>query len=74
MSDRQIQNALNKMTKLANELATEAVVRYGTSGQIFYESEGQFHIMNGDDVMSSRRQSHVKFTSDGLCRLQCGSW
>lgn len=74
MTDAQVQKKLDQLTKLANELVTEARSRY-PHGSLFYEAEGTFHIMDGDvDGGVSERQEHVRFSSNGHCRMGCGAW
>lgn len=61
IKDSQIQAKLNKLAMLAQELQEEAERRYGKGGFLFYECEGQFHMMSGDNEESiSARQEFVK--------------
>ena len=74
-TSRQVQSKLNTLATLAQELQEEAVRRYGKDGFLFYECEGQFHIMSGDSEGSaSARQAFVKFSSKPLCCMGCGAW
>jgi hypothetical protein len=74
MTDATIQRKLNQLVKLANELNAEAAMRY-EHGTLFYESEGSFHLMDGDeDSGCAARQAHIRFSSTGYCRMNCGSW
>lgn len=76
MTDAQIKTKLNQLVKIANELDTEAKLRYGAEGHLFYESDGAFHLMNGDDGdgTPTSRQAFIMFSSDGYCRLGGGAW
>jgi len=75
MTDDQLQQKLNKLVKLCNELQKEAEARYGKEGSLFFEAEGTFHIMDGDEASgASMRQSHIRFSSEGHCRLGAGAW
>jgi hypothetical protein len=75
MSDKELRAKLNQIVKLCNELDAEAKVRYGESGNLFFESGGNFHIMRGDCIGSSLdRQEFVMFTADKHCRLGAGAW
>jgi hypothetical protein len=74
MTDTTVQRKLNQLRKIANELADEAQLR-SPEGSLFYESEGNFHLMDGDcDSGAMERQKHILFSSDGYCRMGCGSW
>ena len=74
MTDRQIQRKLNQLVKIANELSDEAHRRY-QNGSLFFESEGTFFILDGDeDGGATGRQKHIKLNSEGYCRMGCGSW
>ena len=48
MTDKEIQKKLDTLVKIANELDREAKNRYGDSGNLFFESDGAFHMMSGD--------------------------
>lgn len=75
MTDAQVQKKLDTLIAIANELGREAVRRYGREATLFYECEGSFHIMDGDDNGSSlKRQAHIKMSSDGHCNMGCGAW
>jgi hypothetical protein len=75
MDDKTVQRKLNQLAKIAEELGAEAERRYGRNGNLFYESEGTFHLMDGDSHGSGRdRQKHVKFQSEPFCRMGCGAW
>ena len=75
MDDKTIQRKLDQLVSIANELGDEAKRRYGPEGSIFYESEGSFHMMDGDtDEGVAERQAHIKFTSRHYCTMGCGSW
>lgn len=79
MTDSQIQAKLNQLTKIANELNLEAKHRYGGEGNLFFESAGQFHLMDGDapgdyEGGPAVRQEHIRFTSTGYCRMGSGAW
>ena len=77
MDDKTIQRKLNKLRKISNELVEEASRRYGPSGMLFFEAEGQFHLMDGDaewNQTGADRQKHVKFSSNGQCRMGSGAW
>lgn len=79
MSDSQIQTKLNQLTKIANELVSEAQSRYGDTGNLFFESGGTFHLMTGDapgdyEGGAAARQEHIRFSSAGYCRMSGGSW
>jgi hypothetical protein len=75
MDDKTIQRKLNQLTKIVNELADEAQHRYGEESSIYYEAEGQFHVMAHDrDGININRQDGVRFSSDGVSRADCGGW
>lgn len=75
MTNEQIQKKLNQLVKLANDLEEEAKRRYGKSGNLFYEAEGCFYLMDGDeDSGAAARQSHIKFRSQGFCNMGGGAW
>ena len=75
MTDEQIQKKLNQLTRIANELGREAKRRYGREGTLFFEADGGFHIMDGDeDHGLSARQKHIRFSSDGHCTMGAGAW
>lgn len=73
MTDAQVERKMKKIVELCNELHAEAQARYGREGFLFYESEGTFHLMDGDSVSGIRNQ-HSKVQSPGICDLQCGAW
>lgn len=79
LTNDQIMRKLNTLVRIANELEAEAKARYGPSGNLFYESEGDFFLMDGDDesqrnVSAAVRQSHIRFQSTKKCSLGCGAW
>jgi hypothetical protein len=75
MHDKTVQRKLNQLTKIVNELADEARDRYGEEATIFYEAEGQFHVMAHDrEGLSCNRQDGVRFSSNGVTRADCGGW
>lgn len=75
MDDKTLQRKLNQLAKLAQELNEEAKRRYGDDGQLFYESEGTFHIMAGDeDAGAATRQEYIRFSSAPFCAMGTGSW
>lgn len=78
MTDRQLQDKLNKLATLANELAAEAKARYGPDGHLFFEAGGIFNIMDGDDmgrdICSRERQTHVRASSTVFCSMGAGAW
>lgn len=75
MTDKQVQEKLDQMTRLANELSKEAKRRYGREACLFFESEGAFHILSEVSYGSCReRQEAIKFTSAGYANMECGSW
>jgi hypothetical protein len=75
MNDQTIQRKLNQLRKIANELGEEAVRRYGPEGNLFFEAEGFFHLMDGDEEgRCADRQAHVRFTSEGVCSMGSGAW
>jgi hypothetical protein len=75
MNDATIQRKLNQLVKIANELHTEAVRRYGDEASVFYEAEGTFHMMAHDrDGVGYNRQDGVRFSSEGYCLADCGAW
>lgn len=75
MTDAQVQAKLNQLVKICNELQAEAVARYGSSGSLFYESEGAFHLMADDTGgRCSERQEFVRFSSTKHCTLGAGAW
>ncbi len=75
MTDKQIQNRLNKLMVICNDLNAEAVRRYGPHGNLFFESDGDFHLMAGDcEGPPSERQKYIRFSSSGHCQLGAGAW
>lgn len=64
MDDKTIQRKLNQLEKIVNELADEAVRRYGPDAVIFYEADGQFHMM-AHDSGEVKRQDGIRFSSQG---------
>lgn len=75
MTNEQVQRKLNQLVKIANELDAEAKRRYGDAGNLFYESDGAFHLMDGDEDRGvAARQAHVKLSSQGYCMLGGGAW
>jgi hypothetical protein len=75
MSDKEIQTKLNQLVKLANALDDEAKRRYGSTGTLFFEADGGFHLMSGDsDGGVAERQKFIEFSSDGYCRMGGGAW
>jgi hypothetical protein len=75
MDDKTIQRKLNQLRKIANELDDEARKRWPQSGMLFYEGEGHFCLMDGDeDGTPENRQKHIKFEASGVCHMGCGSW
>lgn len=66
---------LDKLAKLANELNAEAKALYGPEGNLFFEADGTFYLMDGDaNGSSSERQEHVKAQSTVYCNMGCGAW
>ena len=78
LTNDQIQKKLNKLAELSNELDEEAKRRYyGPKGFLFFEADGHFHMMDGDDCPdfgSGDRQSHVRFSSKIYTSMQSGVW
>jgi hypothetical protein len=78
MTEAVLQRKLNQLAKLANELDDEAKARYGDKGFLFFESDGAFHLMDGDapgkDDGSAARQRHIVASSKGYCRMSGGAW
>ena len=75
MTDKQVQAKLNQLARLCDELRAEAHRRYGSEGNLFFESDGHFHLMAGDltEGEVSQRQQYVRFSSV-FCSLGTGSW
>jgi hypothetical protein len=77
MTDKQIQTKLNQIVKLCNELDTEAKRRYGAEAMLFFEADGDFHIMDGDEDPANNkadRQAHIRFSAKGYCSMGAGAW
>ena len=76
MDDKTVQRKLNQLTKIINELADEAESTYGQEASIFYEAEGQFHMMAHDRMgLGYNRQDGVRFSSNGCAiSADCGGW
>ena len=75
MDDKTVQRKLNQLTKIVNELADEALRRYGEESSILYEAEGAFHMMAHDRIgRGYKRQDGIMFTSNGYTRADCGGW
>lgn len=78
MTNAQIRIKLDQLAALANELDAEAKRRYGPEGMLFFEAEGGFYLMDGDEThdtaTSSQRQKRIKFSSQIVCRMGAGAW
>ncbi len=76
MNDKTLKEKLEKLVELCAELDNEATRRYGTTGFLFYEAEGHFHIMSGDNILETGRNRNEfrEFSSVGSTRMQCGAW
>lgn len=75
MTDKQIQNKLNQIAKLAQELKAEAVKRYGREAQLFLEPESGLHLMAHDCCGSaSKRQLGIRFSTTIECPIDAGAW
>lgn len=77
MTKQQIQAKLDQLTEIANELNDEAKRRYGPDGFLFFEADGAFHIMDGDEPVRDSvndRQRHIKFSSRKYCAMGAGAW
>lgn len=75
MTDEQIQKKLNQLCKIANELVDEAKARYGEGGNLFFESEGTFHLMcEGCEGTPGEKLDGVRFSSKRYCRMGAGAW
>lgn len=74
MDDKTVQRKLNQLVKIANELDQEAKRRW-LYGQLFFEAEGGFYLMESDSGgYLSERQKGIRFSSDGHCSMGCGAW
>ena len=74
MDDKTLQKKLDQLARLAQQMQKEAQSRY-PGGRLFYECEGQFHVMAGDaDGGASDRQEFIRFTSRPFCNMDCGAW
>ena len=73
MTDTELQRKLNRFVKLGNELVKEAQLRY-PEGLVFHEAGGGVHVMDGDELASSRRQAHIRYSADGFARWGAGAW
>jgi hypothetical protein len=63
------------LARISNELVDEAKSRYGSTGNLFYEAEGGFHLMSNDiDGNCVERQKFVKLSSNIYSRMGCGAW
>ena len=78
LTDRQVQNKLNQLARLASELDTEARRRWGTEhpeAALFFEADGSFYMMAGDcGGPVTERQKFIRFTSATYCRMGAGAW
>lgn len=81
LTAKEAQKALNDLTVLANALDDYAKREYGSEGMLFFEAEGGFHIMDGDELGTSfsnpgasRRQEHIRLSARGICRMGAGAW
>lgn len=75
MKDATLQRKLNQLATLANELGEEAKRRFGDKAELFFESDGTFHIMSGDsDGGASERLAFVEFSSNVYCTMGSGAW
>lgn len=76
LTDRQIQNRLNKAAALFNEVAAALTERYGPdSGAFIYvESEGQFHAMRKGPKGGDGSDQADIIVSSKHCRFDCGAW
>lgn len=69
-----LQRKLDQLAKLAAELDAAAKELYGPQGNLFFESAGDFHLMDGDADVTADRQKHVKLSSTLSCSMGCGAW
>ncbi len=76
MTDDQVQKKLDQLMRLANALDREAKKRHGTSGMLFFEADGSFHLMAGDSGGGTcdERQRFIRFSSSGYCTMGAGAW
>jgi hypothetical protein len=75
IDSKTLQRKLQQLVTLANELDAEAKKQFGAKGQLFYEADGTFHIMDGDPGDSAfERQKHIVMSSSGVCRMGAGAW
>jgi hypothetical protein len=75
MTPKQIKQKLERLVEICNELDEEAKRRWGPDGNLFFESDGTFHMMSGDcNGFSRQRQSYVAFSSQTHCQLGAGAW
>lgn len=75
LTKRQMQAKLNRLVKIANELDNEAKRRWGKNAMLFFEAEGTFFMMSGDDKgVASARQAHIQMSSNGYCQMGAGAW
>jgi hypothetical protein len=76
MDDKTVQRKLNQLTKISNELVAETKRRFGDDGNVFYEAEGAFHFMDGDEFNGTgpERQAHIVMSSSKRCLIDCGGW
>ncbi len=76
MTDAQVVKKMNHLADLCNELHTEAQNRYGSTGNLFFESGGFFYLMSGDSDESAgeRQERFVKLTSTRYAHLGAGAW
>jgi hypothetical protein len=70
-----LQRKLDRLAKLANDLDDEAKALFGRAGNLFFEADGTFHLMDGDcDGNATERHEHIQVSSTRHCRMGCGAW
>lgn len=75
MKDSDVQAKLNQLTRIANELHEEVKRRYGATGELFFEAEGQFHFMKKHEGENAgERHKGIVLSSDGFAKMDCGAW
>jgi hypothetical protein len=64
-------NRISSDSRKAHELAQEL---YGPDAFIFLESDNLFAMDGDEDGGATARQSHIRLSGKGLCKIGGGAW
>jgi hypothetical protein len=71
-TEAQLQKLIDKISADSKRAYQMAAELYGPDAQVFVESEGGIHVMDGDDLYD--RQRFVRLTSKGIHKFGMGAW